>query len=333
MHSDKRLNALQNWLNKQLKLEFSDISPASSDASFRRYFRIDVNSASYIAMDAPPENESLGEFIYADSALLALNLHAPVIHAENSDEGFLLMEDLGTQTYFDKLNEQNADVLYSDAIDALITMQTGIKLQPQKKFPLYSAKLLKDEMQLFESWYLPKHINRTLSSNQADKLHTIYQLLIDNALEQPQSWVHRDYHSRNLMLTENSNPGIIDFQDMVIGGISYDLVSLFKDCYIAWPRVKVEEWISDYHKKYHQIAVKQFGFEEVTLPQLIKFFDLMGVQRHLKVLGIFSRLFYRDNKEQYLNDIPLVKQYLIETCEQYDELAPLADILHSVHSE
>ena len=240
MHSDKRLNALQNWLNKQLKLEFSSICPASSDASFRRYFRIAVNGTSYIVMDAPPEHESVEEFIHVDSALLALNLHVPKIYEKNLDQGFLLIEDLGNRTYLEELNEQTADTLYSDAIDALVTLQTGIERALQQKFPSYSAELLLAEMQLFESWYLQKHIKKALTNKQSDNLQNIYQLLIEYATSQPQTWVHRDYHSRNLMITTDNNPGIIDFQDMVIGGISYDLVSLFKDCYIEWPRSKVE---------------------------------------------------------------------------------------------
>lgn len=336
MHSDKRLNALQNWLNKQLKLEFSAISAAASDASFRRYFRINANNTSYIVMDAPPEHESLATFTHAASAFSSLKLHVPTIYAENHTDGFLLLEDLGTRTYLDELNEQTADKLYSDAIDALITLQSSMLSLPNKSpntlsdrnFPLYSAELLMNEMQLFESWYLKKHIKKPLSDKQTDDLQNSYQLLINSATEQPQSWVHRDYHSRNLMITERNNPGIIDFQDMVIGGISYDLVSLLKDCYIAWPRAKVEHWLTHYYEK----ATKQLNLTTTSLQQLIKYFDFMGVQRHLKILGIFSRLFYRDNKTQYLNDIPLTKQYLTDTCQQYDELAPLAEILVSLEN-
>lgn len=329
MHSDKRLNALQNWLNEQLKLEFSDISPASSDASFRRYFRIQTNDETFIVMDAPPEHESLDEFIHADAALATLNLHAPRIHEQNHDDGFLLLEDLGTRTYLDELDEQTAEHLYSDAIDALITLQSGITSQPETQFPLYSEKLLLDEMKLFELWYLPKHLNKTLSSKQLDILHDTYKVLIDHAISQPQTWVHRDYHSRNLMITKQNNPGIIDFQDMVIGGITYDLVSLFKDCYIEWPREKVINWVKEYYEK----ASNKLGFINISEQALIKYFDFMGVQRHLKILGIFCRLFYRDKKAQYLNDLPLTKKYLMETCADYNELIPLLDILKNIHQD
>ena len=227
----------------------------------------------------------------------------------------MLLDDLGSKPYLDHLNKDTADDLYIDAIDALIKMQTIDAI-----LPAYDEKLLQTEMDLFETWYLNRHLNIQLNEHQKAALDSIFKLLINNAEEQPQVFVHRDYHSRNLMITDNNNPGVIDYQDAVIGPVTYDLVSLFKDCYIEWPGEKIEHWLDLYLAR---LTPAHF-IEKETLR---RWFDLMGVQRHLKVLGIFARLNYRDGKTQYLNDLPLTLKYVVDTCDSYKELQPLKQLL------
>lgn len=318
-----RENLLKNWLASISEYSLSDIRPASADASFRRYFRVtDKNSDNtYIVMDAPPDKEDCAPFIHITHLLHDVQVNAPTILKENKEKGFLLLSDLGDQPYLNHLQDEHADTLYTDAISALIQMQ-----KINNDLPAYDEQRLWDEMALFEHWYLNKHLDVVLDNKQKSDLEKIFTLLIENALEQPQVFVHRDYHSRNLMVIDNdklednhnNNPGVIDYQDAVIGPVTYDLVSLFKDCYIEWPRDKVENWLDDYlHRSEHTFDKKQF----------IRWFDLMGVQRHLKVLGIFSRLNYRDSKEQYLNDLPLTLKYVVDACKLYDDLEPLHHLL------
>ena len=313
-----RENLLKDWLSSLTEYSLSDIRPASADASFRRYFRVtDQNDGNtYGVMDAPPDKEDCTPFILVTHLLRGVGVNSPDILKENNEQGFLLLSDLGDQPYLDHLSNERADDMYADAISALIQMQT-IK----HDLPVYDEQRLRDEMDLFENWYLNKHLDVVLDDKQKTDLEKTFSLLIENALEQPQVFVHRDYHSRNLMLLDKDNPGVIDFQDAVIGPITYDLVSLFKDCYIEWPRDKIENWLDDYLKKSSRTFDKQ---------QLIRWFDLMGVQRHLKVLGIFARLNYRDGKAQYLNDLPLTLKYVVDACKHYHELEPLQHLLEQL---
>ena len=248
-------------------------------------------------------------------------VNAPDIIALDLHQGFLLLDDLGDTPYLDLLNNDTAEQLYIDAIDALIKMQNIDAL-----LPAYNEKLLQTELDLFETWYLNRHLNVQLNDNLKQALHDTFTLLIRNAEEQPQVFVHRDYHSRNLMLSESNNPGVIDYQDAVIGPITYDLVSLFKDCYIEWPPEKVEHWLDLYLAR----ITPDFFIEK---PTLMRWFDLMGVQRHLKVLGIFSRLNYRDGKTQYLDDLPLTLKYVVDACEKYTELQPLQQLLEETRGK
>lgn len=314
---------MQHWLGTLPGYRFSAISPASADASFRRYFRSrDENSGqSYIVMDAPPDKEDCAPFLRVTKILRAAGVNAPEIFAENTEQGFLLLADLGDQPYLNHLNERHAETLYRDAISALVRMQ-NIKPEAMRELPAYDEPRLRNEMQLFEDWYLNRHLDVQLDTQQKNNLNTLFDLLIASALEQPQVFVHRDYHSRNLMLTQHDNPGVIDYQDAVVGPCSYDLVSLLKDCYIEWPREKVEHWLHDYFLK--SSVVQQY---ELPLPQFIQWFDFMGIQRHLKVLGIFARLNYRDGKAQYLNDLPLTLKYVLDACARYEELEPLQQLL------
>ena len=318
-----RKQLLQNWLNAIPAYSFSDVVPASADASFRRYFRTaDKNTGqSYVVMDAPPEKEDCEPFIRVTKLLRTAGVNAPEIIEQDLNQGFLLLTDLGDQPYLDHLSEHHADTLYSDAVSSLIHMQ-NIKAEAMNELPVYDNQRLRDEMALFEEWYLNRHLDVQLNDEQKTKLAATFELLIQSALEQPQTFVHRDYHSRNLMLTQKHNPGIIDYQDAVVGPCTYDLVSLFKDCYIEWPREKIEQWLEDYAFK--SGLAHEANFE---ISQFIKWFDFMGVQRHLKVLGIFARLNYRDGKEQYLNDLPLTLKYVVDACERYEELKPLKQLL------
>ena len=318
-----RKQLLQDWLNALPGYAFSDVVSASADASFRRYFRsADKNSGkSYVIMDAPPEKEDCEPFIRIAKMLRSAGINAPEIIEQDLSQGFLLLTDLGDQQYLSHLNERHAETLYSDAVSTLIHMQ-NIKPEAMKELPVYDDQRLRDEMALFEQWYLNRHLDVQLTDQQKTTLAATFDLLIRSALEQPQTFVHRDYHSRNLMLLQKQNPGVIDFQDAVIGPCTYDLVSLFKDCYIEWPREKIEQWLEDYLYKsglIHEAHVER--------EQFIKWFDFMGVQRHLKVLGIFARLNYRDGKENYLNDLPLTLKYVVDACARYDELKPLQQLL------
>ncbi len=313
--TQNREKQLQNWLQSLPDYVVTDLQAASADASFRRYFRFtDANTlTSYIVMDAPPDKEDCTPFVHITELIRQAGVQAPQIFEQDLEQGFLLLSDLGDQPYLDHLSEAHADTLYSEAITALVRMQSI-----QDGLPAYDETRLRDEMALFESWYLNRHFNIELDKQQSNQLESIFKLLVESAQQQPQVFVHRDYHSRNLMLTEHNNPGVIDFQDAVIGPLSYDLVSLLKDCYIEWPRHKVETWLDDYLLK---------SGRAIDRNRFIRWFDLMGVQRHLKVLGIFARLNYRDGKAQYLDDLPLTLKYVVDSCHRYEELEPLLQLL------
>ncbi len=317
-----RLTKLQQWLDSLSINSYTDLQPASADASFRQYFRVTNknDNKTYIIMDAPPEKEDCRPFLQVTELIRNIGVNAPNIIALDLQQGFLLLDDLGNEPYLNNLNDKNADALYLDAIEALIKMQTIDAILPG-----YDEQLLQTEMNLFENWYVNSHLGVELDKAQKTKLDNTFKTLIENATEQPQVFVHRDYHSRNLMITADNNPGVIDYQDAVIGPITYDLVSLFKDCYIEWPREKVELWLELYLAR---ITPERLIDRET----LIRWFDLMGVQRHLKVLGIFARLNYRDGKSQYLDDLPLTLKYILDTCDNYEQLQPLKNLLSEIEN-
>jgi aminoglycoside/choline kinase family phosphotransferase len=326
--TDLRLNTLKNWLNSlepRWQLDLSTLSPASADASFRRYFRIESKNPDFrtlIVMDAPPQYEPLDAFLKVDFLLQAAGLNVPQILEKNTSEGFLLLNDLGTQTYLAKLNHETADSLYQDATDALVQMQLASK---PDVLPNYDEALLRRELDLFPEWYLKKHLQITLTDMQDAQIEQAFALIIKNNLAQEKVYVHRDFHSRNLMVTQIHNPGVIDFQDAVYGPITYDASSLWRDAYIAWPEERVIDWVI----KYWELGRKAGLPMTDDFGQFYRDFEWMGLQRHLKVLGIFARLFHRDGKDGYLNDIPLVLEYAIATANRYIELKPLARILES----
>jgi aminoglycoside/choline kinase family phosphotransferase len=315
-----RLTQLQRWLDSLSESTYTDLKPASADASFRQYFRVTNtgDDKTYIVMDAPPEKEDCHPFLLVTDLIRGVGVNAPDVISVDIQQGFLLLDDLGDKPYLDYLDEDSADTLYTDAIDALVKMQTIDGM-----LAMYDEPFLQTEMDLFETWYLNRHLGIELDQAQKASLNDVCKLLIQNAIEQPQVFVHRDYHSRNLMITEENNPGVIDYQDAVIGPITYDLVSLFKDCYIEWPRERVELWLELYLARITPTRL-------IDKDTLIRWFDLMGVQRHLKVLGIFARLNYRDGKAQYLDDLPLTLKYVLDACELYDELAPLKNLFEEL---
>jgi len=314
---DKRLTQLENWLDSDLKLAITDLQSASEDASFRRYFRVTTAAKTYIAMDAPPERENCKLFIAAATTLAAQQIHTPAIFHQHLEQGFLLIEDLGNRVYLPELKEA-PDRLYTDAIEALIRIQNGAKDQPDVIIPEYTATLFDNEMELFIEWFLKRHLGLNLETDMQNVWANTKSALIDVCRSQPQVWVHRDYHSRNLMVTDTNSPGVIDFQDMVLGPIAYDLASIFKDCYIEWPRNKQHRWISEY---YSALPASTFSLDE-----LIRWVDLTGLQRHLKVLGIFCRLNYRDDKDEYLANLPLVAKYVLECLSLYPELSKFEEL-------
>lgn len=319
MPIDTRLDAINAWLATLYDANSLAIVPASSDASFRRYFRVIVDERSMIVMDAPPQYEDTGPFIKVAQFLAQHDLHVPEIIAHDKQNGFLLLTDLGSQPYLNQLNSQSADALYTAAIDALVKIQ---HCDPQSiVLPVYDRALLQQELDLFPDWFLDQHLSLAIPST----LQSQFELLIENALEQPQVIVHRDFHSRNLMYSAGENPGIIDFQDAVIGPISYDLVSLLRDCYIAWPDDKIQHWV----QYYFALAQQQGVLVDCNCEQFTRWFDLMGLQRHIKVLGIFCRLHYRDKKANYMQDLPQTLAYVQQICAKYDEFQDLADFLSS----
>ena len=312
----QRLNTLQHWLQTQLGVHAPQLVPITNDASFRRYFRVAVNGVSHIVMDAPPDKENCGPFIDVAQRLQASGLNAPQIVASDLEQGFLLLTDFGSQLYLSALNEAQVENLYGEALDALLVMQTR---SSSEGLPLYDHHLLHNEMNLFTNWLLGKHLKMPLSLTEQNHLETGFELLSTAALSQPQVFVHRDYHSRNLMVVPQNNPGILDFQDAVRGPVTYDLVSLLRDCYIAWPRERANEWA----KRYYTQAQLTGILNNVEEAQFLRWFDWMGIQRHLKASGIFARLYHRDGKDGYLKDIPRTLNYIVEVGADYPELAAL----------
>jgi len=308
----ERLTQLKEWLREQTGQD-CELSPASSDASFRRYFRIELEQGSRIVMDAPPAQEDCRPFIHVAELLRRAGLNAPEVIAENLQAGFLLLDDLGDTTYLNALNPETVQNLYKDALEALITMQAGVDIT-SANLPQYDEALLQTELNLFKDWFLEKHCKIKLDQQQQRIWQTTCETLIASALAQPKVCVHRDYHSRNLMQVDKSrNPGVLDFQDAVVGPVTYDLVSLLRDCYIAWPRQQVETWVAGFYKQSSHSGI--IDATKISLQQFLHWFDLMGVQRHLKAIGIFARLLHRDGKEGYVKDIPRTLRYVLEVSE------------------
>ncbi|HFD92816.1 MAG TPA: aminoglycoside phosphotransferase [Gammaproteobacteria bacterium] len=319
---DERMEELRAWLAACLGSESFSLAPASADASFRRYFRVRDGDRTHIVMDAPPDKEDCRPFIAVARAFGDAGLNVPEILASDVARGFLLLSDFGDRQYLQVLDEANVDALYGDAMRALRLLQ-GAGLRGETDLPPYDEALLLKEMDLFRDWYVEGYLGVSLDGGQAQLLEQIFSMLAASALEQPRVWVHRDYHSRNLMVVKERNPGILDFQDAVHGPVCYDLVSLLRDCYIAWPAAQVDAWVADYFAR----AQTQGLLSGVDLAQFRRWFDWMGMQRHFKAVGIFARLYLRDGKPGYLGDIPRTMNYVLESAARYEEFRDLQDFL------
>jgi len=322
MYYVERKLQLQGWLEAQLKGGPLTLTAASADASFRRYFRLQYGDRTLIAMDAPPAHEDCHAFVRIAGLLAAAGLHVPEIIASDFEHGFLLLSDLGTTSYLQALNadgEAGADRLFADATDALIRWQLASK---PGVLPPYDRALLRRELELFPEWYLQRHRGLTLSAAQRCMLDSVFDALLESNLAQPTVYVHRDYMPRNLMVCM-PNPGVLDFQDAVYGPITYDVASLFKDAFISWDEARVLDWTVRYWEK-----AKRAGLPvDTDFGAFYRDFEWMGLQRHLKVLGIFARLHYRDDKPGYLDDTPRFIAYVRAVAARYTALAPLLALL------
>lgn len=320
-HTPDRAAARLAWTRCVLDDATLTLAAASADASFRSYWRTRHAGRSWIVMDSPPQLEDPQPWLEMGARLSAADLHVPAVRAHDLEQGFLLIEDLGSKLYLPALNDDTVDALYGDAMDALLRMQRDVDtagMQP------YDRAFLQRELEIMPEWFLGRHLGHTPECGEWDVLEAAFTVLLDSAQEQPRCFVHRDYHSRNLLITDHDNPGIIDFQGALAGPISYDLASLLRDCYIAWPRDRVEIWVEDYRQR---LQAARLMAANVDRTRFLRWFDLIGLQRHIKVLGIFCRLHYRDGKPGYLDDLPRVYRYVVEVARRHPELADLATLL------
>jgi aminoglycoside/choline kinase family phosphotransferase len=318
-----RREALEQWLAGIDGLDPSTLTSASEDASFRHYYRLQSGGTTRIVMDAPPGQEDCGPFIQIAGFLESMGLNSPRVLQQDLDNGFLLLSDLGTTLYLTELtiDRSRADDLYGDAISALVKLQK-LGAQYQTDLPPYDEALLSFELSLFHDWLCERHLNIEFTQSDEAEWLQICRLLIDNALQQPKVFVHRDYHSRNLVVSDDMNPGILDFQDAVEGPLTYDLVSLLKDCYINWPEDRTTKWALRFRDHLGD-EVKQ----QIDEDHFMRHFDLMGVQRHLKASGIFARLLHRDGKTGYMPDVPRTLDYIVALENTYEELSFLTDLI------
>jgi aminoglycoside/choline kinase family phosphotransferase len=317
-----RYALLQEWLGRQLAGQPFSLAPASADASFRRYFRVSLADATLIAMDAPPPQEDCRPFVHVAALMAGAGLHVPAVLGSDLDSGFLLLSDLGNTTYLSAINEDNADAMFGDAIDTLVRWQLASR---DGVLPPYDEALLRRELDLFPEWYIGRHLGLRLSATQQESLQAIFALILASNLAQPRVYVHRDYMPRNLMVSD-PNPGVLDFQDAVHGPISYDVASLFKDAFISWDERRVLDWTVRYWEKARKAGLPvnaDFG-------EFYRDFEWMGLQRHLKVLGIFARICHRDGKPHYVKDTPRFLAYVRAVAQRYAALKPLLQLLDQI---
>ena len=338
--SPTRADALRQFAEKALSATGLPIERASADASFRSYWRVRAADDTWIVMDAPPDKENIESWLDIGARLRRAGLHAPEVHAVDREHGFVLMEDLGTRTYLPALTETTVDALYADALDALLRMQARVD---PAGLPAFDEALITTELERMPEWFLGRHLGYAIGCDDWDIIELAFRRLITSAREQPQAFMHRDYHSRNLIIIDRTghdagdalatsgsvaprlvSPGIVDFQDALTGPLTYDLASLLRDCYIAWDAERVEGWVEAHRARLRHLHLLD---THVEAARFRRWFDLIGLQRHLKVLGNFCRLWYRDGKPQYLADLPLTWHYVISVAHRYGELAPLADLL------
>jgi len=329
---DVRLQQISAWLDRCLpeacaRLGWAPqvggrLTPASSDASFRRYFRWESEGRSLILMDAPPPQEDCRPFVRMAQMLAGAGVHVPRILAADLERGFLLLDDLGRQTYLEVIGPDNADALFEDALRALLAFQ---RLPLDGDLAHYDDALLRRELQLFPDWYLQRELGVSLDGERLAAWQRISALLIDSALAQPKVLVHRDFMPRNLMLS-TPNPGVLDFQDAVYGPVTYDITCLFKDAFLSWPEARVRGWLEDYWQRARAAGIPV----QAELDDFLRASDLMGVQRHLKVIGIFARICHRDGKPRYLGDVPRFFRYIEAVIARRPELAELGELIASL---
>jgi aminoglycoside/choline kinase family phosphotransferase len=322
---DPRLRELSDWVRRVAPAGTFAITPASADASFRRYFRVTLDGETRIVMDAPPEKEDCRPFVHVAGLLAAAGVHAPAVLAQDLDRGFLLLTDLGSKTYLDVLDADNAAALYGDAIAALVKWQLATR---PGELPPYDEALLRRELALFPDWYIARHLDRALSPAQQETLQSMFTLIVRSNLAQPTVYVHRDYMPRNLMVSD-PNPGVLDFQDAVVGPISYDVASLMRDAFVSWEEERIIDWTVRYWERARIAGLPvpaDFG-------EFYRDFEWMGLQRHLKVLGIFARINYRDGKPKYLADTPRFVGYVRKVAERYGALKPLLRLMDELEPQ
>lgn len=322
----ERLETLQHWLHQQLPGQAFSLQPASADASFRRYFRATLaDGSTRIIMDAPPSHEDCRPFLHVAELFRTAGAHVPSVYAQDLEQGFLLLSDLGDTTYLSALTPDNAAELYAEALGSLAVIQRASR---PGVLPEYDRERLLREMELFPVWYLARHKNIQLDEKESAELYEVFDRILAVNLAEPKVFVHRDFHSRNLMLSQ-PNPGVLDFQDAVYGPLSYDLASLFKDAYIEWEEEQTLDWLARYWE-----AARHIGLPvREDFADFHRDYEFMGAQRHIKVLGIFARLYHRDGKDGYLKNMPLVFKYLRTTCRRYRELYPLARLLERIEPQ
>lgn len=316
-----RATARLAWTRRALDDAALTLEPASADASFRSYWRTRHQGHGWIVMDSPPAQEDPRPWLEIGARLSAAGLHVPAVRAQDLEQGFLLIEDLGSRLYLPALNDRTVDALYGNAMDALLRMQRDVDVTGMQP---YDHAFLQRELEIMPEWFLGRHLGCTPACGEWDALESAFTVLLKNALEQPRCFVHRDYHSRNLLITAANSPGIIDFQGALVGPVTYDLASLLRDCYIAWDRTRVDAWAEAY-----RLRLREAGLVDAAVDRerFLRWFDLTGLQRHIKVLGIFCRLYYRDGKSGYLDDLPRVYGYVLDVAGRYPELADFAALL------
>jgi len=327
MQADSRLTLIHEWLHDACSLAHYELLPLAGDASFRRYFRIKTPTQTWVLMDAPPEKESSDAFVLIANAFKSHGLVAPEVLQHDLHKGLLLISDLGDNLYYNKLDAHTVDTLYEQALKTAVHMHS-CQLENEQTLPFFDEALYLQECALFSDWYLPQYLQVSLTCAQERMLQSTFHKLIDMAHAQPQVFVHRDYHSRNLFLMEDDRVGIIDFQDAVVGPITYDAVSLLRDCYIDWPQEQVEKWVRQF-----QLMALEAGILDEEDPRVfMRWFDYVSLQRHFKCMGIFARLYFRDGKSGYLEDIPRVLHYATTISARYPEFSELHSFLKTLRS-
>ena len=321
--TDDRSAARLAWARHATGLPSLDLEPASADASFRSYWRGYVDGQPVIVMDSPPEKENPAPWVEIGKRLHDAGLHTPTVMVADLEQGFLLIEDLGTRTFLPELNEGTVDALYGEALDALLRMQMHVDTSG---LPAFDHAWQTMEMELMPSWLLEKHLGVSLACGDWDVIENAFSTIMRTIAEQPRAFMHRDYHSRNLLVTEERSPGVIDFQGAMSGPITYDLASLLRDAYIVWDNERVEGWVEAYRLRLLDARMLD---ETVDTDRFRRWFDLTGLQRHIKILGLFCRLCYRDGKPGYLADLPRVLRYVLDTARRHADTAPLADLIEA----